>query len=193
MNLLTPILMTTFVVAFANAGVAAEVVYEIDPAHTYPSFEADHMGISTWRGKFNHNTGTVRLDREAGTGSVEIVVDLASIDFGHEDMNTSARGDKLFDSEQHPRALYRGELTEFRAGAPTRVAGTLELRGIRRPLDLEIRHFRCIAHPLHGRELCGADAVARLRRDDFGIDAGVDHGFDMEVLLRIQVEAVAVE
>ena len=42
--------------------------YTLDPDHTFPSFEADHMGISFWRGKFNHSTGNVTLDREKKTG-----------------------------------------------------------------------------------------------------------------------------
>lgn len=185
-------LSTVCLIASAGAAGAAEIVYEIDPAHTYPSFEADHMGISTWRGKFNRNSGVVRLDRAAGTGRVELVVDVASVDFGHDEMNEVARGETFFDVAQYPTARYDGEFTEFRDGAPTRVDGNLELRGVQRPLSLEITHFRCVAHPLHGRELCGADAIARLRRDEFGIDAGAAHGFDMAVLLRIQVEAVAV-
>src|SRR3546814_5221772 len=49
---------TLFVTLFCCAGAqAAPVRYEMDPAHTYPSFEADHMGgVSVWRGKFNHRS-----------------------------------------------------------------------------------------------------------------------------------------
>ena len=71
--------------------------------------------------------------------------------------------------------------------------GELSLRGVTRPLALEINSFKCMPHPLHRRELCGADAVATFQRDAFGIDAGKDYGFDMTVTLRIQAEAVAVD
>ena len=47
--------------------------YNIDPQHTFPSFEADHMGISTWRGKFDHTSGTVTMDRAAGTGTLSFM------------------------------------------------------------------------------------------------------------------------
>ena len=66
----------------AGNAMSAPVSYTIDPTHTYPSFEADHMGVSVWRGKMNKNSGTVVLDKAAGTGTVEIVIELASIDFG---------------------------------------------------------------------------------------------------------------
>ena len=57
--------------------------YTIDPSHTYPSFEADHMGISVWRGKFEKTSGTVVLDRAAKTGSLEIVIDTNSVSYTH--------------------------------------------------------------------------------------------------------------
>jgi len=42
---------------------ASAQVYNIDPSHTYPSFEADHMGLSVWRGKFTKSSGKIVLDR----------------------------------------------------------------------------------------------------------------------------------
>src|SRR6266702_519809 len=66
--------------ALAGPALAAPVTYNVDPAHTYPSFEADHMGISVWRGKMNKNSGTIVLDKATGTGTVDIAIDLASID-----------------------------------------------------------------------------------------------------------------
>lgn len=167
--------------------------YTIDPAHTYPSFEADHMGISMWRGKLNRTTGSVRLDRAAGRGEIEVVMDLASVDFGLDKMNEWATSDQFFDVVRHPTATYRGRLLEFRDGKPGRVEGTLTLHGVTKPLDLRIHAFKCIPHPLVKRELCGADASASFNRDEFGLAAGKDYGFRMDVALRIQVEALADE
>ena len=62
------------------AAQAAPVRYDMDPAHTYPSFEADHMGgVSVWRGKFNRTRGTLTLDRAAQTGTVDVSVDVGSV------------------------------------------------------------------------------------------------------------------
>jgi polyisoprenoid-binding protein YceI len=180
------------VAAMLSAGAhAAPVIFDIDSSHTYPSFEADHMGLSTWRGKFNLTQGQVLLDREAAQGSLDIVVDITSVDFGHDLMNKVALGESIFDAEKHPHARYKGRLVSFVDGAPTKVEGDLTLHGVTRPLTLTIQRFKCMPHPLHKRELCGADALARLNRADFGIDAGKAYGFDMNVVLRIQVEAVA--
>lgn len=172
------------------AASAASVHYTLDPAHTYPSFEADHMGISTWRGKFNHSRGWVALDTAAGTGMLEVSVALDSIDFGQEPLNAWARGKDFFDVAHHPQAVYKGRLTGFVDGAPTRVEGTLSLHGITRPLVLRIDHFKCMQHPVFKRDWCGADALGSFDRGAFGLDAGKGHGFDMKVALRIQVEAL---
>ncbi|MDE1999745.1 MAG: polyisoprenoid-binding protein [Burkholderiales bacterium] len=172
---------------------AAPVTYPIDPTHTYPSFEADHMGgMSVWRGKFNKTSGTIVLDKAAHQGTVDVTIDINSIDFGLDAMNSKARSDELFDAARYPTATYKGHLDGFTAdGVPTKVVGDLTLHGVTKPVELEIRSFKCMPHPLFGRDWCGADALATIHRDEFGIDAGKAFGFKMDVTLRIQVEALA--
>jgi polyisoprenoid-binding protein YceI len=184
-------LWTALALVASGSVLAAPVSYTIDPAHTYPSFEADHMGISVWRGKMNKNAGIVVMDRAAGTGTVEIVIDLASIDFGLPVMNTWATGKDFFNVKKSPRATYKGILEKFVDGNPTQVSGTLTLNGQTHPVNLSIHLFKCIPHPMLKRELCGADASGSFKRDAFGLSAGKDYGFSMDVGLRIQVEAVA--
>ncbi len=168
--------------------------YEIEPTHTYPSFEADHMGgLSVWRGKFNKTSGQIKLDKKAKTGSVDISVDIDSIDFGMDLMNSKAKSAELFDLAQFPTATYKGKLSAFKGGKPTQVLGDLTLKGITKPVKLNILCFKCMNHPMLNRDVCGADAFATFKRDDFGMPVGKEWGFDMKVTLRIQVEAVATE
>ncbi|KRE99989.1 polyisoprenoid-binding protein [Frateuria sp. Soil773] len=175
----------------AGAAAAATATYDIDPDHTYPSFEADHFGgLSVWRGKFNHTTGKVTLDKAAGTGTVDVTVDMRSGDFGQDALNKGAQGTELFESDKYPTAHYVGKLAAFADGAPGEVVGKLTLHGVTRPLTLKIDSFKCMPHPMLKREVCGADALATFRRDDFGMAAGKDYGFRMDVTLRIQVEAI---
>ncbi len=177
---------------FATAAAqAAPVAYNLDPMHSYPSFEADHMGISTWRGKFDRTSGSITMDREAGTGSLTIVVDMKSADFGLEAMNKAAKSNELFDVAKYPKATFKGTLEGFTAGVPSRAVGTLEMHGKTNPVTLDIKKFKCIPHPMFKREACGADVYATLDREQFGMDAGKAYGFSMAVDLRIQVEAIA--
>ena len=180
--LLTALALTT--VAYARPA-----TYDIDPSHTYPSFEADHMGISLWRGKLNASSGTIVLDKESGTGTVELTMDLDSIDFGQDALNKWATGPDFFDTAKHPKATYKGRLAGFGKGTP-QVTGELTLHGVTKPVNLQVNLFKCIEHPMYKRDYCGADAYVVIQRDQFGLVAGKDYGFSMDVTLRIQVEAV---
>ena len=178
----------------AQAALAAPTTYQIEPTHTYPSFEADHMGgLSVWRGKFNKTSGSVTFDKAGQQGTVDITVDIDSIDYGFDLMNTKAKSEELFDAAKYPTATYKGKLAGFKKGMPTKVMGDLTLRGITKPVQLNILSFKCMPHPMVKREVCGADAMATFKRDDFGMAAGKDWGFKMDVTLRIQVEALAAE
>lgn len=179
--------------AVAGIAVAAPVSYNIDPDHTFPSFEADHMGVSIWRGKFNKSSGKVALDKEAGTGTVDIAIDTASVDFGQAALNKWAAGPDFFNSKKFGTARYKGKLVRFVNGAPSEVVGELTLHGVTKPVNLKINLFNCKPHPMLKREFCGADAFGTFKRDDFGLAAGKDYGFNMDIIMRIQVEAVAAQ
>jgi polyisoprenoid-binding protein YceI len=176
----------------ATAAFAAPVTYNVDPEHTYPSFEVDHFGgMSVWRGKFKQSSGTILLDREGKTGSVDITVDASSFDSGIEKLNTHVKSDdpQMLDVAKYPTATYKGKLAKFKDGAPTEVQGELTLHGVTKPVTLTIRSFKCMTHPMKKKEFCGADAVGSFNREDFGVSWGKAFGFKMDVKLAIQVEA----
>lgn len=166
-------------------------VYQLDPDHTYPSFEADHFaGTSIWRGKFRKSHGTVALDSVARTGTVDVTIDAASIDTGNDRLDGSLRSDRFFDVEKFPTAIYKGTQIRFNEANPVEVLGTLTMHGITKPVNLEIRSFKCIVNPLLKREVCGTEATATFNRADFGIDFGKNYGFSMQVTLHIQAEGI---
>jgi len=175
----------------ATAALAAPVKYNVDPDHTFPTFEADHMGgLSVFRGRFNSTSGTITVDKEAQTGQVDIKIDTKTLDFGHEKLNGHAKNDDMFAVDKFPTATYTGKLVNFKNGAPTEVDGSLTLRGVTKPVKLKINKFLCKQHPMQKKEVCGADASGKFSRADFGIDYGKQMGFDMNVNLLIQIEAL---
>jgi polyisoprenoid-binding protein YceI len=174
-----------------GSAIAAPVTYNVDPAHTYPSFEADHFGgLSNWRGKFDKSSGTIVYDKDKSAGTVEITIDASSIDFGMPKLNEHAKSAEIFDVAQFPTATYKGKLAKFKDGAPTEVEGQFTLHGVTKPLTLTINQFKCIVNPMNKKEVCGADASATLNRSDFGVSYGDKYGFKQEVKLQIQVEAI---
>lgn len=176
--------------AVSASAIAADT-YLLDPNHTYPSFETDHMGgLSVWRGKFNKSSGTVTLDRAARTGTVEVTIDAASVDVGNDSVNQHLLRPDMLDTAKYPTAVYKGTQIRFKGDKPAEVIGALTLHGVTRPLNLKIESFKCMMHPVLKREICGAEAEGEFERDAFGIDFGKKYGFKMKTKLHIQVEGV---
>jgi len=190
-NIALPAALLAFM---TGAALAEPVTYQIDPAHTYPSFETDHFGgMSVWRGKFDKSSGTIVLDKEKSTGTVEVTVDTSSINLGNPKLNEHTKSAEMFDVAKFPTATYKGTLADFKNGVPTKVVGQFTLHGVTHPLTLTIGQFKCMkypAPPMDGKEHCGADASGSFSRADYGINYGDKFGFDMKVKLAIQVESV---
>ncbi|MFT3929746.1 MAG: YceI family protein [Spongiibacteraceae bacterium] len=185
------LLLSTVLAATAVSVNAAPVTYELDPSHTYPSFEADHFGgLSVWRGKFAKSAGKVVLDRAAKTGTIDVTIQTDSVDFGHEKMDTHAKSGEILDVAKYPTATYKGKFTAFNGDVPTEAKGDFTLHGVTKPLTLKINRFKCMPHPMKKIEVCGADASAEFNRADFGVNYGQAYGFDMGVKLQIQVEGL---
>ncbi len=174
----------------AVSALAAPVTYKIDPGHTYPAFEADHMGgVSKWRGKFNSSSGTFMLDKEAKTGTVEITIDIASLDFGNDKLNEHAlKEPAMFDVAKYPTATYKGKVSKWGANGPEEITGNLTLHGVTKPVTLKVNSWLCKPNPMSKKEVCGADAEATFNRGDFGVNYALQMGFKPEVKLLISVE-----
>lgn len=182
--LLRPLLPCLFALALSSQ--AAE--YEIDPDHTYASFEIDHLGFSTQRGQFNQTSGRIDIDPAAQTGTIDIRIAAASLNTGFALRDEVLRGEEWFHVAAFPDILFRSQRLQFDGERPVAVDGTLYLRGELRPLRLEISRFKCGLNLANRKRGCGADASAVLRRSDYGLNAGLPFIGD-EVRLRIQVEA----
>lgn len=183
---LSLVVMTTGAVLAANA-LSAES-YTIDSRHTFPMFEVSHLGFSTQRGRFNKTTGKITLDSAAKKGSVEVVIDTASIDMGLEDWDKHMRNEDFFNVEKHPTMTFKSDKFIFKQGKPAEVHGTLTLLGVEKPVKLAVGHFYCGVHPINKKEVCGADLTTRIKRSDFGMTKFLP-GIGDEVFIRIPVEA----
>lgn len=183
-------LLAAAIAGAAFPAIAAPDNYTIDPTHTYPNIEFSHMGISVWRGKFNKTSGKISLDRAARTGSVEVTIDISSINFGLAAMDEKARSDDFFDTAKFPTVTYKGKL-KFADDKPKSVDGQITIRGITRPATLSINLFDCIPHPMLKKEVCGADAEGELNWSEYGMKMSqYGQGDAGKVRLRIQVEAI---
>ncbi len=162
--------------------------YTIDPAHTYASFEIDHLGFSTQRGQFNRSSGIVEFDAEEKTGRIDISIETASLDTGFELRDDVLRGDDWFKAKDFPYIFFRSQKLIFTEEKLSAVDGVLVMLGEIRPMRLEVSRFKCGLNLASRKRGCGADAIGVLRRSEFGLSNGLPFIGD-EVRLRVQVEA----
>lgn len=191
MRFLTSSLAAIAAIALPPAALAEPVTYQLDPDHTYPSFEADHFGgASIWRGKFDKSRGTVVLDAQAQTGTVDVAIDIASVNTGNAQLDEHLRSAEFLDAERFPTATYKGGTVHFKDGKPVEVDGTFTLHGVSRPLKLTLLSFKCYQNPIVKKEVCGTEATATFDRSDYGVSAGKEYGFFMKTTLHIQAEGM---
>jgi polyisoprenoid-binding protein YceI len=173
---------------------AAPENYTLDPYHTFPQFEVDHLGVSTMRGTFRKSSGKFTIDRAAKTGSVELTVETASIDTGDSDKGSRprARDEHLrtadfFNVAEFPRMTFKSTGVKFTGDSPAEIAGNLTLNGVTKPLTLKVERWVCKDNPMSKKPMCGGNASAALKRTDWGIKYGVPAIGD-DVRLWISVE-----
>lgn len=181
---------TVFLTATLIAGTAAAApeTYTIDPTHTFPSFEVSHLGFSTQRGRFNVTTGKVVLDRAKGMAEADISIDARSISTGLAKLEEHLRAEDFFFVEKHPTITFKSTKARFSGDKLAALDGELTMRGVTKPVTLTVTAFHCGLNPIVKKQACGADAVATIKRSDFGINYALPMVGD-EVKLLIQVEA----
>jgi polyisoprenoid-binding protein YceI len=180
--------LAAVLIAFAAATPARAAVetFIADPAHTFPSFEISHGGDFTiTRGFFQKTAGKITLDREAKTGSIDIVVDTASMTTGNPARDNIVRA-TWFKVEQFPQMTYRSIRVKFAGEAPVGAEGELTLAGVIKPVNLVITSFKCRPHPVNKKLQCGADGTAAIKRSDFGLNAASSVGDDIKILFQIE-------
>ena len=141
------------------------------------------------RGKFRRTQGRVLLDPDGPGSRIEVSVDAASGDTGHDGLNQKLLGSPFFNAAQFPEIHFVSTDVTFKDGKPIAANGNLTLLGVTRPVTLEIRDFACTRQFLTLRPLCGADVHASIKRSDFGMTYGIPLIGD-EVKLAIEVEAL---
>lgn len=162
--------------------------YTIDPNHTFPMFEVSHMGFSIQRGRFNKTSGRIVLDRAARRGSIDLVIDVGSLDMGFPVWDAQMASEGYFDSENYPTMTYKSAELIFEGDRLVGADGFLTLLGVSKPVRLTVSNFKCGVHPFFKKEMCGAEISTTIRRSEFGMTKDLSLVGD-EVRIHAPVEA----
>lgn len=178
-----------FAFAFATSAFAAPETYGVEPNHTYANFSYNHMGLSTQISKFYKTSGTVVYDKAARTGSVDVTIDMKSVDTGSTLFNGHIQGADFLDTEKFPTATFKSTKVVFEGDKPATIEGNLTIKGITKPVTLKVTHFNNMEHPMAKRDAIGANASTQIKRTEFNAGKYAPLVGD-DVTITISLEAI---
>jgi len=182
----TALAFTTLAVTSA---LAAPQTFEIDGSHTFPRFSYSHFGYSTQVSRFDNTSGTVVFDADAKTGSVDISIDMKSVNTGFADFNSHLQGEDFLDTAKFPKATFKSTKVNFQDGKPASIEGQLTIKGITKAVTLTVTSFQAMPHPMLKKDAIGANAFTMIKRSEFNAGKYVPYVGD-DVRIDIALEAI---
>ena len=173
----------------ATAAMAAPETYNVDGSHTFPSFSYNHFGLSTQLSKFNKTTGTLVLDKVAKSGSVDVVIDMKSVETGSTVFNGHIQGEDFLDTSKFPTASFKSTKVVFEGDKPAAIEGNLTIKGVTKPVTLKVTYFVSTAHPMLKKPAIGANASTIIKRSEFNAGKFAPSVGD-DVTITLAVEAI---
>jgi len=174
------------------AAAAEPESYTIDPYHTVPYFEVDHLGFATMRGRFDRATGKLTIDHAAKTGSIDITIPTATVNTGDTDRGSRPRtrdehlkNADFFNVSEFPTITYKSTKVVFKGDNPATVEGNMTLLGVTKPVTLTVERWKCgpDIRTQGKRYQCGGNATGSFKRSEFGMKYGLPTAIGDEVKL----------
>ena len=169
----------------------------LNEAHTAAEFCVRHMMITYVRGHFKNIGGSLEFDAARPEDArVEVRIAASTLWSGEPERDEHLRSEDFLHVERHPTIDFRSTKVEPVARNEYRVTGDLAIRGVTRPVTLDVRYLGQCRSPFDDTR-AGFTATARINRHDFGVswnadlqDTGVVVGDDVLITLDIEAEAV---
>jgi polyisoprenoid-binding protein YceI len=175
--------------AVTAGGAVAEDTYTIDPVHSQPIFEVQHMGFSLQRGSFTKLSGKVTLDRAAKKGSVDVTIDTTSIRTIDPRLDTHVKSEDFFNVAKYPTMTFKSTAFTFDGDRVVGMNGELTLLGVTKPVTLKVVNDVCGEHPFNKKPMCGAEATTTIKRSEWGMKYGTPKAVSDEVRITLPIEA----
>lgn len=135
---------------------AAPPTYNIDPVHSFVVFQVGHLGIGNVWGRFNQIDGTIAFDpANPAAGKIQITVPIASVDTGNQQRDNHLRNPDFFDVEKYPNATFESQSITPIGNGRYRLAGMLEIHGVKLPITTEFTAGGPIDERRGGKRIAG--------------------------------------
>lgn len=183
-------LLVAVLFAFAGSAFAAPVTYKIDPNHTNVLASWSHFGFSNPSLNFGQADGTIVYDADkVSASSVQVTLPLTGLSALADQFYDHLTSADWFDAAKYPSATFKSTKVEAAGEGKLKVTGDLTVKGVTKPVVLDVKLNKAGVQPLAKREAVGFDATATVKRSEFGLGNYVPNVSD-EVTLRITTEAI---
>ena len=182
--------------ALSPPAAAATSTWQIDPAHSAAQFAVKHLAISTVRGAFTSVKGTVQFeDKDITKSSVDVTIDVNSVDTRQPDRDKDLRSDHFFDAEHFPTITFKSKRLEQLSSGKLKITGDLTIHGITKEVVLDVDGPTAPVKDPWGNQRIAVSATTKINRQDFGVkwNATMDNGGVVvgdEVSITIDAEMV---
>ena len=161
--------------------------WDLDPVHSHIGFAARHLMVSKVRGRFT------KFDVQIVTADNPLDSTVtASIDTGNEMRDDDLRSERFLDTAGHPLMTFRST-SVTPDGDKYKVAGDLTIRGVTKPVTLDVEVGGFGPDP-YGGTRAGFSASTEINRNDFGVsfNAPVPGGVMVSEKVAIDIDGEAV-
>ncbi|MDY6978443.1 MAG: YceI family protein [Pseudomonadota bacterium] len=174
--------------------------YRLDPAHASLIFKVSHLGFSMYTARFTDFDARLYFDpRQLEAAKLQARVDARSLetDFPNPkqlDFNAQLQGEEWLATEKHPQIRFVSTDVKMTGDREMQVTGDFTLRGVTRPLTLNVRYNGGYAgHEIDPNARVGFSATGTVKRADYGMDfglppAGSNMGVGNDVQVIIEAE-----
>lgn len=163
--------------------------YTLDPDHATLLWKINHLGFSTFIGRFNDFDASLDFNPEnIGGSSLEVVINTASLDINNDEFAEELRGGNWFDTENFPQAVYRTTSLISEEGNSFVFGGELTLLGVTAPVNLNVNFHGGGRNFLTRANTLGFSADTTFQRSVFGLDRFTSFGVGDDIELEIHVE-----
>lgn len=174
----------------AEAIQIASGTYKLDPSHTDVLAQWSHFGFSHPTAHFGAAEGTLVYDAADVTKStVEVKLPLTGLNSFTAKFDEHLKSADFFDAAKFPAATFKSTKVEAAGEGKLKVTGDLTVKGVTKPVVLDVTLNKVGVQPLAKRAGIGFDAITTVKRSEFGLSAYVPNVSD-EVSLRITTEAI---
>jgi polyisoprenoid-binding protein YceI len=179
-----------------SAALAGGTTWTLDADHSQVGFRVRHMMVSWTQGRFQKFQGTVAYDdAQPELARFDITIDASSVDTNLAKRDEHLRSADFFDTAKHPTLTFKSRKVERAGEGKLKVAGDLTIRGVTRPVVLDVADIGPARNDPWGGTRRGATATTRISRKDFGLlwNGAVEGGGVLvgdEVLIQLEVELI---